>query len=396
MFQLKSETLAPVARLNPANQLRLAISLPLRDGAGLRQFLGELYDPASPKFHAYLSAEEFARQYGPTVEDYEGVQAFCRSNGLIVVGTHPNRAVLDVAGSVDAIESAFYTTLHEYRHPSEDRVFFAPATEPSLDLAVPILHIHGLDNLHPARPLSKRKPLDQSDKVTPNGGSGANGAFLGKDFRAAYAPGVTLTGAGQTLGLVEMDAYYPNDITLYEQQAGLPAVPLQSISVDGFDVNGRPGPGNGEVSLDIQMAISMAPGLAKILVYEESTNSLAIDLLNKIATDNHAKQISCSWTWGTYDVGSDQTFLQFAAQGQSFFQASGDGGAYSGAVDAPADNPYITVVGGTSLTTTSKGVWAGETTWNDEQGDASGGGSSTIYSLPSWQSGLNLSANLGS
>jgi hypothetical protein len=235
--------------------------------------------------------------------------------------------------------------------------------------------------------------LVEGARVVANDGSGTNGSYLGKDFRAAYAPGVTLTGSGQSLALVEFDGYYTNDITSYEKAAQLPAVPLQTVLL-GF--NGKPGSENGEVSLDIQMAMSMAPGLQKIVVYETGPNSSPNDLLNRIATDQSANQINCSWTWGTYDPGTDQIFQQFAAQGQSFFQASGDGGAYVGAVDAPADNPWVTVVGGTTLTTSAQGAWVSETVWNFGSGSASAGGYSTIYSLPSWQAGMDMSANLGS
>ena len=386
--------LASIGRLDATNELRLAISLPLRNPNELKQLIEDIYNPASPNFRHYLGAEEFAGRFGPSPSDYAAVAAFCRTNGLAVIGTHPNRTILDVTGPVGAIESAFHTTLHRYPHPTEKRSFYAPATEPAADLAVSILHVQGLDNLHRPRPLSKRVSAEAGALAHPSNGSGASGSYMGNDFRSAYAPGVTLTGSGQVMGLVEFDGYYLNDVTSYERLAGLPSVTLQNVLVGGF--SGQPGPGNGEVSLDIQLAVAMAPGLQKIMVYETSTNSVAYDLLNRIATDNTAKEIGCTWTWGTYDPGTDQIFQQYAAQGQSFFQAAGDGGAYLSVVDAPADNPYITIVGGTTLTTTSQGAWAGETAWNDGLGDATAGGISTIYPLPSWQNGINMNANFGS
>ncbi len=80
--------------------------------------------------------------------------------------------------------------------------------------------------------------------------------------------GVSLTGTGQTVGLCEFDGYYAADITKYETQAGLTKVPLSNVLVDGFD--GVPSSGNEEVALDIEMAVSMAPGLSQVLVYEAS------------------------------------------------------------------------------------------------------------------------------
>ena len=389
----KARDLVPIARLEATNQLSLAISLPLRNTNELDCMLREIYDPASPNFRHYLSADEFALRFGPTEQDYAAVAAFCRSNGMEIVATHPNRTILDVALPVGTAERVFHTTLQVYQHTSESRTFYAPDVEPSMDLTTRVLGIEGLDSLKWARPLLKRS-APPSGGAKSNAGSGSGGNYLGKDFRAAYAPGVTLTGSGQVLGLVEFDGYYASDIASYEKLAGLSAVTLTNVLIGRF--SGSPGSGNGEVALDIQVAIGMAPGLNKIIVYETGNRSSSYDILNRIATDNTATQISCSWTWGTYDRGTAQIFQQYAAQGQSFFQASGDSGAYVGTVDAPADNPYITVVGGTVLTTTSQAVWSAETAWGDQTSIGSGGGYSTIYTMPSWQADINMSANRGS
>jgi hypothetical protein len=225
---------------------------------------------------------------------------------------------------------------------------------------------------------------------------------MGHDFRAAYAPGVVLTGSGQAVGLFELDGYYASDITAYEASNGLPNVTLTNVLLDGF--TGPPDGGDDEVSLDIEMAISMAPGLSQVIVYEGYDPD---DVLNSMATGNLAKQLSCSWGW-YYDSDAtlDQIFQEFAAQGQTFFQASGDSDAYGGENTPfqPADNPYITVVGGTTLTTTSPGgPWSSETTWNwgveyypYDNGIGSSGGISPTYAIPSWQQGINMSTNQGS
>src|SRR6202034_3756617 len=107
---------------------------------------------------------------------------------------------------------------------------------------------------------------------------------------------------------------------------------------------------NEEVSLDIEIVIAMAPGLSKVLVYEGPSSSIQNfdDILDQIATDDLAEQVSSSWGF-TIDATSEQIFQQYAAQGQSFFEACGDGGAYPGAVNTPADDPWVTSVGGTVL-----------------------------------------------
>src|SRR5258708_26859151 len=118
-----------------------------------------------------------------------------------------------------------------------------------------------------------------------NGGPGPRGTYMGNDFRNAYVPGVTLTGTGQTVGLLQFDGYFASDIAIYESQAGLPNVPLQNVLLDGF--NGNPVFLNGdiEVSLDIENTISMAPGLSKVIVYEAGPSGNWHDILNRMATD---------------------------------------------------------------------------------------------------------------
>jgi hypothetical protein len=178
-----------------------------------------------------------------------------------------------------------------------------------------------------------------------------------------------------------------------------------------------------EVTGDIEMAISMAPGLSSVLVYEGPTplyeaplgtnyDQYAIttaqinDVLNRMATDNLASQLSCSYEMDI-NTSTLQIFQQYAAQGQSFFQGSGDSGAYPGAIDEPADDPYLTVVGGTTLTTTGpQGSWYAETVWltpassdpliGNTPEEASGGGVSLTYAIPAWQQGISMTANQGS
>src|SRR6266568_7422768 len=302
----------PVGRLPGSSRLNLAIGLPLRNQAALTSLLEQLYDPASAQYRHYLSPEQFAERFGPAKQDYESLIAFAKAHGLAVTATHPNRMLLDVSGSVEDIEKVFHVTMRVYQHPTEARTFHAPDVEPSLDLAARVLHISGLDNFNLPHPLAHRMPLDHNRKGKPLGGSGPGGGFLGYDFRAAYVPDVALTGAGQSVALFEFDGYYGSDIADYESLAGLPNVPLQNVLLDGFD--GTPGTGNSEVALDIEMAISMAPGLSQVIVYE---GNASYDILNRIATDNAAKQISSSWALSG-DATSDQIFKQYASQGQSF------------------------------------------------------------------------------
>jgi subtilase family serine protease len=219
-----------------------------------------------------------------------------------------------------------------------------------VDSSLPIREVSGISDYAVLRPASHREQTTGNSGTA--SGSAPNGIYIGNDFRNAYASGVTLNGSGQYVGLLESDGYYTNDIVTYEAQAGLTNVPLQNVLVDGF--SGTPGDNNGEVALDIEMAISMAPGLAGVVVFE-SPNQTAdwLDILDDMADNIQIKQFSSSWG---YTGGSnpnptfDAVFMKMAMQGQSFFQASGDGDAWTSPIWVPAASPYLTCVGGTALT----------------------------------------------
>jgi hypothetical protein len=395
------QQLQPIGREPGGNRLRLTIGLSLHNAEALTNLLEKIYDPASPQFRHYLSPGQFNQVFGPTEQDYQRVMKFATTNGFTITNLHANRVLLAVNASVADVESAFHVHLLTYRHPVEDRLFYAPDTDPSVAADLPILDISGLDNFQLPHPkMHPPRPLRQGAGPTPHAGSGPNGTFAGLDYRAAYAPDVALDGTGQSVGLLEFDGYYANDITAYESQVGLPNVPLQNVLLDGF--NGVPtrgrNSGNVEVALDIEMAISMAPGLTQVVVFEAGPLGLPNDVLSAMSDNPGLSQLSCSWSFGTTPRSTmDQLFQKMAAQGQSFFDASGDSGAYSGPIAEPDDDPYLTSVGGTALVTTGPvGPWVSETVWNAGDGQSSSGGASTTYGIPIWQQGINMSANHGS
>jgi subtilase family serine protease len=407
--------LQPSASLAPTQQVNLAISLPLRNHSALLALIDQLYDPTSANYLHYLNPEQFADMFGPTTNDYSALAAFAQANNLTVAGTYANRTLLDVSGSAADVENALHVRLLVYQHPTETRTFYAPDVDPSLDVAVPVLNIDGLDNYYLPRPCLAGTP------ARPRRGARADEdpvwfQYMGPDFRAAYAPGVSLTGSGQTVALVEFNGYFLADIERYESAANIAYVPVNPVMLHGF-----PGPGpvqdqnslaeNVEVSADIELAIAMAPGLYQVLVYEEPYIWGPLDVLNQIAHDNAASQISCSWTFGLPGPSGaeafDQIFQQFAAQGQSFFQASGDHDAYNdafggtNAIPCPCDSCYVTCVGGTELNTIdATGSWESETNWNwvfwSTLSRGGGGGISTRFAIPLWQQGISMTANMGS
>lgn len=375
----------PAGRMPAETRIQLVIGLPVRNQQQLGTLLEQLADPASPEYRHYLTPAEFAERFGPSENDYQELAAYVQANGFSVTATHPNRMILDVSGTVAAIENAFQVEMRYWDHPTRG-VFFAPDRDPTIDAGTAVLDISGFDNFTLPRPMDlNARPLAGAIPLT--SGSGPAGLFTGNDFRAAYAPAVTLNGAGQAIGLFELDGFYSSDVAANFQQASLTPVPVQTVLLDGF--NGAPGSGNVEVTLDIMMAAYMAPGASKIIVYEGTNPD---DVLNRMATDNLAHQLSSSWGWSPVSATAHQIFQQMAAQGQSLFQASGDDGAYHGGVMPPSDDPSLTVVGGTSLTTTGPGgAWQSESAWS-----GSGGGFSTVWPIPSYQQGAGMAAAGGS
>ena len=288
--------LAPLGRLPSSNQLSLAIGVALRNQAALDDLLAQVYDPHSPNYHHYLTPSEFTERFGPTPADYQAVAQFAEAHGLQVTGRYANRVVLDVQGSVAQVEAAFHTTLRTYQHPTEARHFYAPDAEPSVPTNVPVADMWGMSDYGPPHPLVR--PATHHATPENYNGSGPSGTYQGRDFRNAYIPGSSLAGSGQTAAVAEFDSYYASDITAYETKIGYTNVPLQKVIVD--NVSGNPGysgvtGANTEVSLDIELLISMAPALSNLLVYEGTS---PYDVFNRIVTDNLAKEISCSWSWG--------------------------------------------------------------------------------------------------
>jgi subtilase family serine protease len=390
--------LQPVDRLPGTNRLHIAISLPLRNQALLLKLFREIYDPASTNFHRFLTPEQFTEKFGPSEQDYSAVMEFAKANGLAVTGPHPGRSIMGIDGSVAGIEKMLHVKMVEYQHPSEARKFFAPDGEPSLDLDVPVSAISGLNNY--SVPLSDLK-TNRSNSAHPNIGSGMSGWFLGADFRNAYVPGTTLTGAGQVVGLVEEGGgYNVNDLLLWETAAGITnPPPIMPVYQNNLQLD--PGTISAEFMVDMEMVISMAPGIKLLVLYEPRGIKTDPEMYQEMAYPTYGEprpnQVSTSFAT---DMEGDATnsLMQLAMQGQSFFIYTGDRGAFPTFGNRIATS-YVTYVGGTSLTMSGNGLsWSNEVVWQQgpEGGGASGGGIFNACPIPFYQQGINMSMNQGS
>jgi Pro-kumamolisin, activation domain len=391
-----------VGQLPPDRVLKLAIMLPLRNQPALTQLLSDLHNPQSPSYLRYLSVQEFTAQFGPTQADVDAVVRFVQANGMTVTRSTANRMVVDVKAPVASIEKAFHVTMGTYRDPYENRTFYAVDREPTPALNVQLWHIAGLDDYSPPRPLLRFAP--KGNVHTDQTGSGPGGQYLGSDMRTAYYGGTALTGTGQVIGLFGLN-FNLSDVEAYFSSIGQPFNPSVVItdSIDGYDTSCPITSCNdGEPIADIVQSYSMAPGVDAVVEYEASND---VDTFTQMATDDIAKQLSASVGWLPADPTSDEPiFQEFAAQGQNLFVASGDSGAYSlpgctgndcNPAFYPADDPYITAVGGTHITTTGPGgSWVSEISWGgtnpvlscaNPTGGSSGGYSTNGFAIPSYQ-----------
>lgn len=385
-----NRTVAQLGHLPTSQRMRLTIALPLRDQAGLSEFLRDVYDPNSPSFRHFLTVEEFTSRFGPTQADYDTLIQFAEENGFKVEETTRNRVNLDVTGTVDSIEKAFHVSMGLYQHPTEGRTFFAPDREPTADLPFQLWHISGLDNFSTPHHMLTHRPVSSlgvHTNTTP--GSCPGPSYCGSDMRAAYYEGTTLTGAGQSIGLFELLGTDLTDLDDYYKAAGqMNNVPitLQSVGGNSTSCLYKDGCDDTEQTIDMTQALGMAPGLSSLVMYcggESPVDDAAI--FDAMATASPLQaQLSSSWAWLPADPSSDNPyFIEFAAQGQNLFEATGDSGSWQAAEFVwPADSVYLTGVGGTDLITTGAGGdWSSETAWED----SGGGYSPDKFAIPSWQ-----------
>lgn len=381
-------------RVAPQSHLSISLALRVRDQAELDRFTRALYDPRSPQYHHFLTPQQFAARFAPSASDRGVIGAWLRSRGLHVTGITRNGLMINASGTVGRVERAFATPLARY---SVRRCrFFAntrPVQVPSA-LTSRVAGVLGLNDVLKEQPLGPR-PLSRPRDNSFTG-------YSPSDLVSAYdLSGLRghVDGSGQTIALVELDDYDQANISQYDSQFGITAPTPQRIAVPQHGKKASLGAGQGEVEMDIEVAQAVAPG-AHILVYESPSNGNSAYLINQIVSDNRATIISSSWGLpetdvdATYATLQNQVIEEAAAQGISMLAASGDSGAYddqshasSLVVDTPASDPWVTAVGGTSLTFDGTS-YQGEQAWGDSSdASGSGGGLSTFYKEPYYQQG---------
>jgi subtilase family serine protease len=385
----------------PATQtMRFDVVLALRHQPELQDFLRDLYDPSSSSYKHYVTVPEFTERFGPSQEDYDALISFAKNSGFTLVGGSRDSMDVQFKAPVATVEKAFHVSINVYQHPTENRTFFAPDREPTVNLSFPLWHVSGLDNYSIPRPAFVHKAKSEVEGVVPPAsiGSCPQASFCGSDMRAAYYGGTALTGSGQNIGLLEYAGYDIADVNTYYTNANQTRTfTVTGISTDGTSINcTEPSCDDTEQTLDITQAGGMAPGVSTIFMYVGSTDTA---LLGSMSTRTPLPlNLSASWLWDPSDPSTDDPYFEkMATQGQSYFNAAGDDRKFNADYPTwPADSAYVMSVGGTDLTTKSAGgPWATETAWSD-----SGGGfwAPDDILIPAWQqlSGVINSKNEGS
>ncbi len=236
--------------------------------------------------------------------------------------------------------------------------------------------------------------------------------FAPAQIRRAYDIPSNLTGAGETMVIVDafQNPEIVSDLALFDATFGLPTPTLNIIAPQGltpFDpTNADQVDWAGEIALDVQWSHAIAPGATIDLVLAKSDADSDILAAQQYAIGHNLGGVL------SQSFGEAETCMApsvFTAQHQAFelaeqndmtvFASAGDEGAaqqncagtgFIKSVGTPASDPLVTSVGGTHLYANyTTGVYYGETVWNNSGQNpdfgAGGGGFSTIYPRPSYQ-----------
>ena len=453
-----------------SGQVSFGVLLGMRDQAGAEATLKAISDPASASYGQWLSNAAFDARYAPARASVTAVQSWLKSQGFQVTTTLPSGMLVEASGSVAKVQSVFGTTLHNYSYLG--KTVRANATQLSLPSGTPaavsgaVSGVVGIDqgsalkqiaDTEPGPPGGQRYGVQPcstyyAQKIAtaqpPAYGKSQPYAVCGyvpQQLQAAYGEANLfsqgITGKGVTVAIT--DAYASptiyQDAQLYSsrhnQPLFLPGNQFTQITPgpDGYDNTDLCDAQGwyGEETLDVEAVHTMAPG-AKIVYVGASDCLSGLDDAWASAIDNHiADVITNSWTDGTDDINLlgtayVQFYVQFSMEaaltGITVNFSSGDSGDHTAGgtdlaaktVEFPADLPYVTGVGGTSLFVGTQG-WVGEYGWQNAYSSLTngawsptppgtyssggGGGTSQLFTQPFYQAGkvpANISEYYGS
>ena len=425
---------ARAARVGAAGRpQQLSLVFPLTaDEAALTRFARAVSTPGSPRYGHYESIAKLSERFGASPRTRGLVVAYLRRAGARQVKIDATGLFADASLSAARAEQLFSTQLHRVRTGRYG--FIAPATAVVVPRALRGLvgGVIGLDTQPLASPGVLRADARTDQRIrtalqaqsgyfpatgTPGGCSPAQATkgFTPAQYLTAYDYGplysAGISGQGERVALIEIDGFRKSDIAAFATCFGLHLPPVGAF---GVSVS-KPFVPGGEATLDIEALAAAAPGLRSIDVYEsqpdpaDTLKALTAPLQN---TGYKPQVISASLGLCEADtdaavgragiLASEGALAEAAASGITFLASSGDSGSADCvtsdgvpedylSVNYPASSPWVTAVGGTNLSLTPANTLSNQVVWNDgslEPGAAGGGGSSTLFKRPSWQSGI--------
>jgi kumamolisin len=363
--------------------------------------------PLPPAGSVLLSREELRERYGADPAELEAVRAELEGRGLGIVYADAGSRRIQAEGTIAQFSEIFGTELQLARHGEDGQFRYRTGVltlpEPLREATVAVL---GLDSRPQASAhfrLRKHHHAGQAKSVS----------YTPLQVGAAYQFPEGYNGAGESIALIELGGGYDEStLSQYFESIGVTAPQVTAVPVDGGSnapTGSADGP-DGEVQLDIEVAGALAPGAALTVYFSPNTNQGFADAVTDAA---HAATtptaISISWggpedSWDAQSAEAlDSACADAVALGATVLAAAGDSGSGDGSTDGsaqcdfPASSPHVLGCGGTRLSLDSAGAIAGETVWNDGSGGgATGGGVSTLYPVPAWQSNAGVPAHAGS
>jgi kumamolisin len=343
------------------------------------------------------SSVALGRRYGLPLESVRRVERVLRAHGVSVLGGYPQRTAIDARATVAAISRLFHVRYRDFRDPS-GTVYHAPTGAPEIPAALRP-YVAGVVGLS-TRPVALPADL-------PHGALMPQDAALAYDVAPLQKAGID--GTGQTIAILSLSVFPPNgkdsadDVSTFRKK-------FAANGPDPVDVKVSGGGNVKDVSeddLDLDVVSAIAPG-AQIVNYEApSTAAGIVDMFGKLVADGKAG--IATFSWGICDAGLPLAYrvgvtaaLKLAVlRGITVFAASGDSGSYDCqradfadhrlSVDFPASSPQAVAVGGTLLSVSSDGTYAGEAGWEQPLSYAGGGGGvNTIDPAPSWQQAAGI------
>jgi len=386
----------------------------------LTTFLADVNNTASPYYHDFLTPTQYATRFGASKMAVTAVSHYLASYGLVVGALSAGHDILRATGSTRELARALDAPIETVRL-SDGALTPNLTSSASLpkEVAKYVVSVAGLSasdqpqsqslSAHAVTTPTTCASAGSSTGTTPNSLGGYTVSQQAQLYGLSSAWAAGDTGAGQTIGVYELSNYDTADVATFFSCYGI-APKITAINVDGGPTADDNADGAGEeATLDVEEAAALAPG-ATIEVYQGTNSGNGpTDIYTQIASDDTADVITTSW--GNCEAASDGgaqaeqvIFQEMAAQGQTVVSAAGDEGSSDCegsqqggselAVDDPASQPYVTGVGGLTVSNISP---LSEKVWNDgcTQSDcgSGGGGLSSLWSQPAWQTGDGITTS---